>query len=329
MNDERRAQVLTLIVQSADAAQLSKLSEKETQHVGNLRAIVKAARFDKMPEKEKESLLLTTQAKALEFATPQHITGALAHMNEDERKELSTALIKTKFVPQDQAPLIEELMQAGGILDEVSMASAAAPPARDLIWAAAFLPLLEWICAKRWLRTVDCTSSLVQWLHVDACLSLALVVFVLIAYKLLAPAYDILSSDPTGALRRWQSSGIAGDDIDTRLQNTIRIGSLACRLGFGATVFASFLAVVGGLYASWAIVLLFSTLLDGCLGPSVLFEACVIGLRFAFIAAVLYVGHRVYDLLQRHKFLDTKAMIEVAQPGYGSTADSALEDSKV
>jgi len=326
LDAERRAQVLTLVVQSADAAQLNKTSGKESQHVGNLRAIVKAARFDKMPEKEKESLLLTTQAKAMEFATPQHITGALAHMNEDERKELSSALIKTKFVPQDQAALIEELMQADGILDEVSAVSIAAPPARDLIWAAVFLPLLEWICAKRWLKTVDCTSSLVQWLHVDACLSLALVVFALMAFKLLAPAYDILSSDPTGALRRWQSSGIAGDDIDTRLQNTIRIGSLAYRLGFGAAVFAGFLAFASGIYASWAILLLLSTLSDGCLGPSVLFEACVIGLRFAFIAAVLYVVFRVYDLLQRHKFLDSKSMTGASQPGYGSTDETALEE---
>jgi len=327
MEAEDRAQVLTLVVQSAAAAQPG--SKKDSQLVGNLRTIVKAARFDKMPDKEKEALIVTTQAQALEFANPQHLAEALKHMSEEERKQLSSSLVKTKLIPADQAALIEEIVQPDGILDEAGSASAAVRGApREVVWAVVLLPLVEWFFAKRWLQTIDCTYDLEKWLHVDSCLSLAMVASVLITYKLLAPAYDILSSDPTGAMRRWQTSAAAGDDLDTRVQNTIRIGASAYRIGLATAVFSVFLALASGAYAAWAIFLLIGALTDMCVGPSVLFEAAVIALRFAFIAVVLYAVYRVYDLLQRHKLLGSGAADDASQPGYGSMDRAASADSK-
>jgi len=326
MQPQDRAEVLALVVQNASAAQAKPSKAGDSQIVSNMRTIVKAAKLEKMPEEERDSLLLVTQSQAMELATPQHFTEALTHMSPEDRKELSSALVKTKFIPKEQAALIEEIVQPDGILDEMNANAGAVSMVRDCVWVIAALPVLEWMCARRWANTTDCTSSLVSWLHIDSCLSLTMVCFVLIAYKLLAPAYDQVSRDPTGIWKRWQISGETSDDLDSRLRSTFRTGAVAFQAGSASILFSAFLALLSGAYAVWAVLLLFGDLTDGCIGLSVVFEAIVISLRVAFITSVLYVAFRLYDLLQRHKLLGSgSAAASPSQPGYGSTATAGQE----
>mmetsp|Transcript_124519 Transcript_124519/g.195099 ORF Transcript_124519/g.195099 Transcript_124519/m.195099 type:complete len:586 (+) Transcript_124519:130-1887(+) len=324
MEPERRAQILNLVVKSADAASPG-ASKSDSNHVTNLRTIVKAARLDKMPEDDRRDLMMTVQSQALQFATPQHLAEGLAHLSKDERKELAAALTKTKLIPEDQQAFVQEIVQPDGILEEAGTAASTVNDAREFLWFFVALPFMEYFCAKRWLRyKQDCAANLNSWMHADACLALATVMFAAFAWKLLGPAYDVLSSDPVGSMRRWQKSATSGTDLSERLLQTFRIDSVSFRFGCVSVVVVLLATLFSAVYAVWGVLHFIGVVLDACIEISALFISAVLAFRFCLIAYIVYMIVRVWKLMTRHKLVAIDAGL-----GYGSFNDDSSGSDKV
>lgn len=328
MDARDRADALSLVVKSAASVEMRAVwhTGQESLHVTNMRAILHAAQFNRLPDEEKESLLVTAQEYAMELATPQQLSETLAQMDDAERKELTVALVKTKLIPASQAALIEDIVQPGSVLHEIGAVSASTSR-EDLIWALVLLPIMEWICSTHWLSNIDwadCSSSLVHWLHIDACLSLTMVLSVIAANRIFAPAYEVLTSDPEGGSERWQKSADEGIALGKRLQNALRISPFSLWIGLCGAALTVLLTVLSGVFVIWAVMLVYAAFADGCFGLSVIFEWLCVAVRVTFITAVTYFTWRICDLLQKHGFIEFETFATSSRgsltrnPGYGS-----------
>lgn len=277
--------------------------------VENLLRVAKEAKFNEMPPEELRGMAQTVRGQARTLMQPQQLLDVVQELNQDEREQLTEALVEANVVPEEQRGVLEEAVRPGGYADKLGALLRFAAKAREYAWVFIVLPIAEFVLAII-LGSLTCGTPLIVWLRVDSLLALCAAATVVVTGFILAPVYRKLNEDPVGAVQRWQmpldARGPNGEyrqpTWKARLEATVPgVDFDTYRFGGVGIIAIVLLVLLGAVWAVLGVIYLVATMIFGCAAVTTFLCILFIGVRFACVVALLWGLYYILDEIQRHR----------------------------
>lgn len=320
---EQRADAMRLLADlpSADVDKLSvssSSSQASAAEIGaNFARLGKEAGFTDMTSEELQTLAQVVEKEQGQLIQP--LLDVVPQLSEDERNQITDALVSKGVVSKENRAMVEETVKPGGLADQFASMMKWVAVFFKYTWLVWALPLAEGIAFLAFCFVAGCVVSLVTWLLVDTlCGSL----FACLAYgvkQALAESYKEFSENPMAMGKQVQASlaeGVKFDDAVPGAKPAKYLGGVMV----GIILLQCAFVVLG-------LINLAGTLAGPCnTGPvffSVVLCTAVMALRvLAPVGVVIFVARgvkKVNELKEQASSRVSQPLMSAAEATYGAT----------